>query len=149
MQEDLLALEEVVVTGYATEKKSDITGAVSTLVFNDEVNAESSVYTKPIPPGGSVKAYKELINDCLDRSQFQDISGKLRGVVTLFIQRDGSIKEIQFQKDLPTSVSEEYRRCILKIQSWKPATEEDFPIDAEIGSQNFDGRMAAPAKKRE
>ena len=36
MQEDALALNEVVVTGYTTQRKADLTGAISTVSVDDE-----------------------------------------------------------------------------------------------------------------
>lgn len=137
MQEDILALEEVVVVGYGVEKKPDVTGAVSVVNLDDPlVSSEPTiVFTSPVPPGGSIRSYKKLVEDKLEYEQFRELSGKYKIHVTLLVQKDGWVKEIHVQNNVPNIISEEYKRCISEIQLWQPATESNIPVDAEVKIQ--------------
>lgn len=134
MQEDVLALEEVVVVGYGVEKKSDVTGAVSVVNLDDPlVSSEPTiVFTSPVPPGGSIRAYRKLVEDKLEYERFRELSGKYKIYVTLLVQKDGWVKEIHIQNGVPDIISEEYKRRMAEIQPWQPATEGNIPVDAEV-----------------
>ncbi len=134
MQEDILALEEVIVVGYGVEKQSNVTGAVSVVNLEDPlVSSEPTiVFASPVPPGGSIRAYKKLVENKLEYEQFRELSGNYNIRVTLLVQKDGWVKEIHVQNDVPDTIAEEYKRCMSEIQPWQPATEGNFPVDAEV-----------------
>lgn len=78
MQEDTKALDEVVVVGYGTMKKSDLTGAVGT------VKADA---LKPIPLNRVAQALQGLVPG-LD---IQNVSGAPEGIVSMRIRGISSI----------------------------------------------------------
>ena len=135
MQEDLLALDEVVVVGYATRKKSDVTGAVSRVEAKDLSPAggiEPYNYIKPVPPDGSLKAFKKWVNERIDTAQFQAFPGKHRIQVMLTVQTDGSIRDIHIGNTVPAPIAEEYKRVISQSPLWKPALKDNAPVEAEV-----------------
>lgn len=134
MQEDMLALEEVVVVGYATEKKADFTGAVSTIVFDGRLRSSGTTIelTRPVPPGGSLRAYKKLVEGELDHEILSILPGRYRIEVTLSIQQDGQVYSINIHSNIPAPIAEEYKRCIAEIQPWQAASEGGIPVESQV-----------------
>jgi hypothetical protein len=135
MTEDLMALDEVVVVGYGVQKKSDATGAVTVLSAEDispGANAEISAFVNPVPPGGSVKAFKSWVSERLDDSIVRAFPEKQKILVTITIETDGSVKDIHMKETVPEPLAEEFRRIILKSPRWKPAMKDNTPVSAKI-----------------
>jgi outer membrane biosynthesis protein TonB len=135
LQEDLLALDEVVVVGYGTQKKSDVTGAVSVIEAEEISPGAKSVpydFIKPVPPGGSLKAYKKWVDDRLDYSKFRDLSGRNKIQVTLTVNNDGSVSNIAIAETAPASLAEELHRIISQSPRWQPALKDSTPVGADI-----------------
>jgi hypothetical protein len=135
MQEDLLTLYEVVVVGYGTQKKSDATGAVSKVIISDEPNLPTEaqiVFTRPIPPGESLRSFKKSVESRLNMTRFKEIPGKYKIRVTFTVHQDGIVDHIRIIDGIPVTVADEYKRCIAESPPWQPATESGVPIDAEI-----------------
>jgi len=128
MNEDMVALNEVVVVGYGTRKRNDETGAVSK-VNMDEPGAH---FSRPVPPGGSFKEFRKWVEDQIDYSLFKSYPGKYRIQVNLKILTDGSISELTVRNNIPDVIKEEYRRIIAESKRWTPAMENDMPVEAEI-----------------
>ena len=76
MEEDAMALNEVVVVGYGTRAKRSVTGSVSSEKTEDESYQDQPVLTKPVPPGGSLKAFKKWVNERLDYPAYREYPGK-------------------------------------------------------------------------
>ncbi|MBN1158626.1 MAG: hypothetical protein JXA61_04535 [Bacteroidales bacterium] len=134
MQEAVLTLEEMVLVSYQASEKADITGKVSATIFDKRSKTVKSVIelTGPVPPGGSLRAYKKLVETSLDHEKLNDLPGKYRIVVTLSVQQDGQVTSINIHKDIPTPIAEEYKRCIAEIQPWQAASEGGIPVEARV-----------------
>lgn len=135
MIEDLVALEEVVVVGYGSVKRSNVTGAV-TKVESDELseagNRSEPVYLRPVPPGESLKAYKNWIYSQLDNNKFRIDSVKYRIKVSFTANTDGSLSNIEINDDTPQAIKDELKRVISSSPSWKPAEENGIPVEAKV-----------------
>jgi|GEM_PF-3107966 hypothetical protein len=135
MQEDILALEEVVVIGYGVQKKRDVTGAVSS-VESDEIATGGGVepynFIKPVPPEGTLKAFKSWMNEKTDTSQFRPFPGKHRIQVILSIQDNGSVRDIRIKSTAPSVINAEYRRVISQSPPWKPALKDNVPVESQV-----------------
>jgi hypothetical protein len=135
MTEDLVALEEVVVVGYGVQKKSDVTGAVSALSAEDisprgEPGISSIV--NPVPPGGSVKAFKQWVYERLDDLIVGAFPEKQKILVNITVQTDGSVSDIRIKETVPEPLAEEFRRIISQSPRWKPAMEDNKPVVAKV-----------------
>ena len=131
MHEDMMALNEVVVVGYGTQKKSDITGAVSTVQLNKDANTDMAIVTKPVPPGGSLKDFRKWVNDRLNREIIRKEKGKQRTTVTLTIKTDGSVSDVKVSS-VSEAVAAEYKRVILLSPPWQPATRDEVKIENTV-----------------
>jgi len=134
-QEDILALEEVVVVGYGTQRRNDVTGAVSRLESKDLTpvrEAEAVNFINPVPPGGSLKAFKSWVDDKLDRSMFNDLKGKYRVQVTFTVDPDGSIHDVQVKNAVPAAIADAYKNIVTQSPSWQPATKDGIPVEARV-----------------
>jgi len=135
MQEDILALEEVVVIGYGTQRKSDVTGAVSHLEAKDLTpvrETDAPVLINPVPPGGSLKVFKTWVESRIDRSGFADHKGKYRIPVTLTVDADGSVNDVQVKSAVPEAIADAYIKVIAQSQLWLPATKDSIPVAARV-----------------
>jgi hypothetical protein len=134
MDEDLLALDEVVVVGYGTQKKSDLTGAVSR-VTSDEISSENKaevVKIDPIPPTGSYSSFKKSIYSKFNYSQFKDFKGKYKVVVEFMIYSNGSVGNFSFKQPVDPGISSEIKQLILNNGKWKPGMLGDQKTDSKV-----------------
>ena len=122
MQEDLLALEEVVVVGYGTRRKSDVTGSVCRVETKD-ISAggttEPSELIKPVPPGGSLKAFKNWVTDRVDTTGFENYFGRHRLQTILTIHTNGYVSDIKIRSTAPDLMIEAFKRVITESPLWK------------------------------
>jgi hypothetical protein len=135
MSEDLVALNEVVVVGYGTQKRSNVTGALSTVDAKDISDARETApynYIKPIPPGGSLKEFRKWVDSMVDHSLFQTFPGKHRIQANLTVHADGTVSNIIIRNNVPDVIAEEYKRVISTSPLWKPALENGSAIEVEI-----------------
>lgn len=135
MEEDLLALEEVVVVGYGTRMKNDVTGAVSRLEAKDISpggGVEPYNFIKPAPPTGTLKTFKRWVTDRIDTSQFRDFPGKHKILFILTIQSDGHIRDINVRSTAPSIISDEYKKVISQGPQWQPALKDSVPVESEV-----------------
>ena len=135
MKENLMALEEVVVVGYGARKKSDVTGAARRMEAEEATAAEATDmynFVNPVPPGGTLKAFKNWVSERIDSVTLTTFPGKHRLQVILTIQHDGSIHDIFIRSSAPSPVIEEYRRIIAQSPPWKPALKDDDPVTSEV-----------------
>lgn len=120
LTEDMMALNEVVVVGYGTQKKADAT------------ESSSYSYTKPVPPNGSYKAFKEWVESRVNNSLFISFPGKHRITINLTVGVDGSLRSIQAEDKVPSVITDEYIRVVALSGIWQPAKENGVPVEAEI-----------------
>lgn len=134
MQEDVIALEEVVVVGYGTQKRTEVTGAVSSAKDSDRANsaAEPNNFVNPVPPGGSLKDFKEWVTERIDTEKFQTLPGKHRIQVMLTVQANGQISNIRIKNTAPSAITDEYNRVIAQSPPWTPALNNGVPVEAEV-----------------
>jgi hypothetical protein len=135
MQENLTALDEVVVVGYGTRKKNDVTGSVSTVELSREAKEDEAgqpVMYKPVPPGGNLRSFKKWVNDRLDYSRFSQYPGKQRILVNLTIHTNGRISDIQVMGSVPAPIAGDFKKIISQSPPWKPALRDDTPVEAQV-----------------
>ena len=135
MQEDLLALEEVVVIGYGTREKRDVTGAVSR-IEGEEISAGGGFapddFVKPVPPYGSLKAFKDWVYERINSEKFRAYPGKHRLQVILMIQTNGSVRDITVKSNAPAAIATEFRNVISQSPIWKPAITDNNPVESQV-----------------
>ncbi|MFO7369873.1 MAG: carboxypeptidase-like regulatory domain-containing protein [Bacteroidales bacterium] len=135
LTENVMALDEVVVVGYGTQKRSTVTGAITTVESKDISDARETTpynYIKPVPPGGSAKAFKEWVDGSVNKSLFISFPGKHRITIHLTVGIDGSLSQIQAEDKVPSVITDEYIRVIATSGIWQPAQEKGTPVEAEI-----------------
>jgi hypothetical protein len=135
LQEDLLALDEVVVVGYGARKKSDEAGAVNApeakAALSNEAPFSYSV-VNPIPPGGSLKAFKNQVNGRIDTTLFRSFPGRHKMMFILNLRNDGSVGNIEVRSSAPEPIIEAYKRAISDSPAWEPALQDDNPVESEV-----------------
>ena len=132
MNEDMTALSEVVVVGYGSQKKDEISGSVSTINFDDNPKPGAPDVSKPVPPGGSMRIFKKWINERLDYPSYEGLPGKYKVVVELTVHNDGTIGNISVQNDIPETIAADVKNVISKSPSWQPALNEKQVIEATV-----------------
>jgi hypothetical protein len=135
MNEDLVALDEVVVVGYGAQKKQDLTGAVAGVSvedFSPSEHAEGYDFVNPIPPGGSAKAFKKWVYERLDETVLNSVAEKQKVIVNFTVQEDGSLSDVHIKETVPEPLAEEFRRIISQSPRWKPAMKDKVPVVAKV-----------------
>lgn len=135
MEEDLVALNEVVVVGYGTQKRNSVTGSVSTVRVDDEATPgqiDQPILTKPIPPGGSLKAFKKWVNDRLDYPSYKEYPGKHKISVEITVHANGTISDIRVSKNAPDVMAGDLKKIISQSPLWTAALKDDNPVDTDV-----------------
>jgi hypothetical protein len=135
MAEDMMALNEVVVVGYGTQAKRSATGSVSTVRVDDESGrrlADQPVLVKPIPPGGSLKAFKKWVNDRLDYKAYKEYPGKHKIAVEITVHANGSVSNIRINPGAPAVMTADLTRIISQSPAWTAALRDDIPVETEV-----------------
>lgn len=132
LEEDIVALNEVVVIGYGTQKKSDLTGAVSSIVMDDSDNASTVETVRAKPPTGNFISFKKYITENLNYSLFSDLTEKQKIVVEFMVYRNGSIGNFSFKQPADKRICNEIERIIKGSGSWKASTQNNQPIDSKV-----------------
>jgi hypothetical protein len=101
---------------------------------SDELSKQSafSQLSKPIPPGGSLKAYKKWVNDRLDYTAYKDYPGKHRIAVVLTVRANGTISDIRIKEGPPEIIAADLKKIISQSSLWTAALKDDNPVDADI-----------------
>jgi len=131
MEENLVALDEVVVVGYGTQKKNHITGAVSTIQMNEETS-QYPVFTRPVPPGGSLRAFKKWVNDRLNYTKYTGYPGKHKIAVELTVYANGTISDIRVEQNAPEVIAEDLKNIISQSSLWTAGLKDDKPVETEV-----------------
>jgi hypothetical protein len=134
MEEDVTALNEVVVVGYATKTRSSVTGSVATVRVDEESPSQTNqpVITKPIPPGGSLKAFKRWVNDRLDYTAYKDFPGKHKITVEITVHTDGTISNIRVNKNTPGVIAADLKKVISQSSLWNAGLKDDRPVETDV-----------------
>ncbi len=126
MQQDLMALEEVVVIGYGTQSKSDVTGSISTV----EDESFSNNYEKARPSLGW-EAFEQAIKknkQMPEKAQRTGISGKVK--LKLTISASGVVTDIEVKKGLGYGCDEEAIRIVKAAGTWIPAKQNELSVES-------------------
>jgi len=118
-----LALNEVVVVGYGTQKKASITGSVSTV----EIDTSTNEYSNPTPAMGMTK-YMQWIEDKLVYPT--NGTGKKEVVVLkLTISNYGKINNIEIIKSPSDDYTNEVKHVLKDSPAWNPATSNNITVE--------------------
>jgi hypothetical protein len=107
--------DEVVVIGYGVQKKSNITGAISTIEIDDNPD-----YQLPSPVIGNRK-FKEYIKENLQYPSYDTIDERNVVVLNFVIAENGRPKNISVLKSPGKSFSDEAIRLLVSGPDWYPA----------------------------
>ena len=126
LKPDNLSLDEVVVTGYGTHKKEEVTGAVSVFKADDDQQG----YSEPKPIGG-FDAFEKYIRE--NQKFPAGHSGTDRAVVVLkfSISENNRPSNILVLKSPGDDFSDEAIRLLKKGPDWSRATMHEAVIDVE------------------
>jgi len=99
-----------------------------------ELSKQSSFpeLSNPIPPGGSLKAFKRWVYDRLDYPAFKDYPGKHRITVVLTVRANGTISDIRIKEGPPEVIAADLKKIISQSTRWTAAHKDDNPVDADI-----------------
>lgn len=127
LTEDLVALDEVVVVGYGTQKKSDITGSVATVESPELIKQEESTSATPQPEGG----YKKF-NKYIDKNKRLDANKTIQVKLRITIATTGEISAIEAIESPEKKYSDEAIRLLKNGPVWEPAVINHQPVDSTI-----------------
>lgn len=125
MQSELLALEEVVVVGYGTQKKSVLTGASSTIKSESDEQPVVEGYYPPKPAIGLSKYEKRLSAQVTYPSNG---TGKDEQVVLMVeISPSGNILSVEVVKSPGDDFSTTAIKAVKQGPVWQPAIRDGVP----------------------
>ncbi|MBN2524573.1 MAG: carboxypeptidase-like regulatory domain-containing protein [Bacteroidales bacterium] len=122
LTEDIIALEEVVVVGYGTMKKSDLTGAVVTIESKDlESQEEFAQIVVPKPSEGMMN-YKKYIKENIRYENLPEFDKNQVVQLAFEVTASGDITNIHSVKSPGTNFEQEAIRLIKDGPAWEPGT---------------------------
>jgi TonB family protein len=131
MDEDLIALDEVVVIGYGTTKKADLTGAVSSVKMDEETANDQPSVINPKPADG-MKAFRDYVRNNIRYTNLP-LFDKTQVVKLQFtIGAQGSLSDISVEKSAGEAFDNEAIRIVKEGPKWSPATQDGRPIPYTI-----------------
>lgn len=130
--------EENVLTSPMAEKQ--LQGRVAGVAVSEETDneyvvndpSETADQVKPVPAGGSVKEFKKWVNGKLNYEALKAYPGKYRILVNLIVREDGTISDFSTRDSVPEALSEELKKVISQSPRWKPAIQDNFPVESKI-----------------
>lgn len=125
LEPDLLALDEVVVTGYGTRKRSAVTGASQTISYDELLMDGDFRSARP------VQGSREFTNYINSNARFPEDTDLKRAVVVLgfIVDATGRPKNISVLRSPGTEFSNEAIRLLGEGPDWHPATLRDETIE--------------------
>jgi TonB family protein len=128
MQQDLLALDEVVVIGYGEVKRSELTGAVAGV----EVDSFDNTYEKAKPSAGWLAFYDylEKKKKMPEAALANNISGSVK--LKLTVSTAGQITQIEIKKSLGYGCDEEAIRLVNEGGAWISAKRGERPVESTM-----------------
>jgi hypothetical protein len=130
LQEDLLALEEVVVVGYGSQKKSELAGSTATIRMDEEYSA-APVIIHPKPVGG-LRQLKEHINKSINYNNLPDFDEEVVIKLSFTIGVNGDLSNIEVTKSAGEAFDSEALRLIRTGPLWTPATKNGDPFEEKV-----------------
>ncbi len=130
MIQDLVALDEVVVIGYGAQKKSELTGAVSSVTMEEPASAAPLIiHAKPY---GGMKDFREFINKNI---QYDSLPGFDKTVIvklSFVLTTRGEITNITIEKSAGGLFDAEAIRLLTSGPRWMTATENGVPFEEKV-----------------
>jgi len=127
LTEDIIALEELVVVGYGTMKKSDLTGAVATIESEDlESREEFAQIVVPKPADGMMN-YKEYIKENIRYENIPEFDKAQVVKLEFEVTASGDITHIRAVKSAGTDFEQEAIRLLKDGPAWEPGTIDGTP----------------------
>lgn len=125
LEPDLLALDEVVVTGYGTRKRSAVAGASQTISYDELIMDSDFRSARP------VQGSREFTNYINSNARFPENTDLKRAVVVLgfIVDATGRPKNISVLRSPGTDFSNEATRLLGEGPDWVPATLRDETIE--------------------
>jgi TonB family protein len=129
MEPDVTALSEIVVTGYGTQEKRDVTGAVTTIKMEDQNNYS---YLPPMPVGGN-STFREFVKNNL-RYPASGLEDEIKGMVKLkfTVGSNGQISNMEVLKSLGEDFDREAIRLVNEGPKWEPAKENGRVVERDV-----------------
>lgn len=125
LEPDLLALDEVVVTGYGTRKRIAVAGASQTISYDELIMDSDFRSARP------VQGSREFTNYINSNARFPESTDLKRAVVVLsfYVDATGRPKNISVLRSPGTEFSNEAIRLLNEGPDWTPATLRDEIIE--------------------
>lgn len=120
MMKDSEKMEEVVVVGYGTQRKSSVTGSVSKVNINQNVNGKAS-------PAGGWKAFEEYLKAELSAPETGKPGEKTIVRLSFVITETGEKEQYQILKGKDETYTKEAIRIVRDGPAWIPEVREKTP----------------------
>ena len=130
LEEDILALEEVVVVGYGAQRKQESAGSVSRIDLDDEYTPAPSII--PPKPICGIKEYKIYIKENIRYNELPEFDKNLTVKLKFKIDISGNILNIEIVKSEGEKFDNEAVRLLKEGPTWLPATENGSPIPKNV-----------------
>ncbi len=125
LESSQLALDEVVVVGYGTQKRSETTGSVSSANYNDE---RVIIDAQPVKGIAFLNKYIEE-NAVLPEDAPEN---KIVVRVALKINSDGKIVSVENKNEAEQAIFEKTKQLLLNGPAWQPKTINGVSVESEI-----------------
>ncbi len=129
LQEDLIAIDEVVVVGYGSIKKSDVTGSVVS-IKGDETENEYSFY--PPEPVEGMDNFKKYIKENIRYNEMPEFDKDVIVKLKFTVESNGVITNIIVVKSQGEIFDNEAIRLLKEGPDWKPALENNKPVAKKV-----------------
>jgi TonB family protein len=129
IEPNITSLSEIVVIGYGTQAKKDVTGAISTVENDSQVTYS---YIPPMPAGG-ISSFKSYVKENL-RYPVSGLERGIKGTVRLkfTVGRNGQISNMEILKSPGDDFDREAIRLVHEGPKWEPARENDTIVEREV-----------------
>jgi len=133
LDEEQIALNELIVLNYGTRKESEPYKYKAARTADSGLTSGTEVYSRPIPPGGTMKHFETWVEDRIDTLVLKELlPGKYKIRVKLTVNKDGTISNISVPNDVPLVISDEYKRAVSLSERWQPTMAGNLPVDSDI-----------------
>lgn len=130
LYEDLIALDEVVVIGYGTIKKTSVTGSMVS-VQAEEAPETISLIIPPKPSPG-MKAYKQYIKENTRYENLPEFDKPVTVKLRFRVNESGTISNIVVEKSDDPAFDDEAIRLVQEGPEWLPGIENGRAVSQEV-----------------
>lgn len=127
LEKDAQELSEVVVVGYGTQEKRDLTGSVSTVDMEDEENDFSGA-----SPLDGMRAFRKYLEEHQQYPENWQPGDKAVVKLSFYVQPGGHISNIRIEKSGGDWLDREAIRLLEEGPDWEPATSNGEAIGQEV-----------------